>query len=190
MFAFLRSRPSALLGREVKGPAGVDTPLLDTPLLDTLADARDVALTAADASFTPERAAAQRAAIMARLGASDDPRVLSFPPRALEATPAVRRGASPRPALGWMLTAAAAGLVVGVGTGQGLYDWQPGDWQPGRPAVTQGRAATTPAAIQPVLTDLDDAILGEVEFALAERGVDELQPLDALTPRVTLVASR
>jgi len=26
--------------------------------------------------------------------------------------------------------------------------------------------------------------------ALAQRGVDELQPLDALTPRVTLVASR
>ena len=38
--------------------------------------------------------------------------------------------------------------------------------------------------------DTDDAILSDVEMALAQRGVDELQPLDALTPRVTLVASR
>jgi len=38
--------------------------------------------------------------------------------------------------------------------------------------------------------DSDDAILSGVEVALSGRGVDELQPLDALTPRVTLVASR
>ncbi len=181
MFAFLRSRPAALFGREVEAPT-----LIDTPLLDTLADAHEAATAEADASFTPERAAAQRAAIMARLGATTDPRVLSFPPRTLEAAQPVRRVASPRPALGWMLTAAAAGLVVGVGTGQGLYD----DWQPGRQAVTQARVTSAPVAVQPAITDLDDAILGEVEFALAERGVDELQPLDAITPRVTLVASR
>ena len=175
MFAFLRSRPPA-----------VD----DTRLLDTLADAHDAALAEADASFTPERAAAQHAAIMARLGATADPRVLSFPPRALEAPPAGRAG-SPRPALGWMLTAAAAGLIVGVGTGQGLYDWQPGDgWPIGRETASAVRAPGAPIAIQPAAADLDDAILGEVEVALSERGVDELQPLDALTPRVTLVASR
>jgi hypothetical protein len=175
MFAFLRSRPPA-----------VD----DTPLLDSLADAHDAALAEADASFTPGRAAAQHAAIMARLGATADPRVLSFPPRALDAPP-VGRAASPRPALGWMLTAAAAGLIVGVGTGQGLYDWQPGTDLPiGRETVAAGRTPGAPVAVQPVATELDDAILGEVEFALAERGVDELQPLDALTPRVTLVASR
>jgi len=185
MFAFLRSRPAAMLGREGMGPT-----VVDTQLLDTLADAHDAATDEADASFTPERAAAQRAAIMARLGATD-PRVLSFPPRTIEASQPVRRAASPRPALGWMLTAAAAGLVVGVGTGQGLYD----DWQPGRQAVSQpsivsARVISAPVAVLPAVTDLDDAILGEVEFALAERGVDELQPLDALTPRVTLVASR
>jgi hypothetical protein len=111
--------------------------------------------------------------------------VLSFPPRALD-EPSVRRAASPRPALGWMLTAAAAGLIVGVGTGQGLYD----DWQPGRDTTPPARAGHAPAAPQPALADVDDAFLGEVEFALTERGVDELQPLDALTPRVTLVASR
>ena len=183
MFAFLRSRPSARPGSDASAPTAVDT-----PLLDMLADAHDAALAEADAGFTPERAAAQHAAIMARLGATADPRVLSFPPRAVDAPPASRP--SPRPALGWMLTAAAAGLIVGVGTGQGLYDWQPGDWQLGREAASADRSAGDPAAAQVLATELDDAILGEVEVALSERGVDELQPLDALTPRVTLVASR
>ncbi len=175
MFAFLRSRRSV--------PS-----VVDAPLLDTLAEARDAAAAEADAALTPERAAAQRAAILARLGAAADPRVLSFPPRAAEAGPATRPSHAPRPALGWMLTAAAAGLVVGVGTGRG-FDIE---WQPAGAAPVQARSltATAPAPTPADETDADDAILGEVEWALAERGVDELQPLDALTPRVTLVASR
>jgi hypothetical protein len=174
MLAFLRFRRSSV------------PTVIDAPLLDTLADARDAAEADADAAFTPERAAAQRAAILARLGATDDPRVLSFPPRA-DAAPAARLPRSPRPALGWMLTAAAAGLVVGVGTGQGIYlEW------PAHPSPTQARASAAPVRTTASVTDNDpdDAILGEVEVALSSRGVDELQPLDALTPRVTLVASR
>jgi hypothetical protein len=174
MFAFLRSGRSSV-------PS-----VIDAPLLDTLADVREAAAADADAALTDERAAAQRAAILARLGAGDDPRVLSFPPRA-EAAPVARLPRAPRPALGWMLTAAAAGLVVGVGTGQGIYlEW------PARQAPTQARINTIPvrATAAAADTDQDDAILGEVEVALSSRGVDELQPLDALTPRVTLVASR
>jgi hypothetical protein len=174
MFAFLRFRRSSV-------PS-----VIDAPLLDTLADVRDAAEADADAALTPERAAAQRAAILARLAATDDPRVLSFPPRA-EAVPAARLSHAPRPALGWMLTAAAAGLVVGVGTGQGLYlEW------PARQAPVQARVSVTPVRTTAAAADSDpdDAILGEVEVALSSRGVDELQPLDALTPRVTLVASR
>jgi hypothetical protein len=175
MFAFLRSR-------------SVPPAVIDAPLLDTLADAHAAAEAGADAAFTPERADAQRAAILARLGAAADQRVLSFPPRAAE--PARRAGArAPRPALGWMLTAAAAGLVVGVGTGQGIYlEW------PGR-ETTRVRATAPPVpvavparAVEAV--EADDAILSDVEVALSRRGVDELQPLDELTPRVTLVASR
>ena len=177
MFAFLRPR------RFDSHPPSV----IDAPLLDMLAEARDAAVADADEAFTPDRAAAQRAAILARLGATADPRVLSFPPRVADAPqPAPRPARAPRPALGWMLTAAAAGLVVGVGTGQGIYDWQP------RTSPAQARTTAVPvSAPAPVMaTDPDDAILGEVEVALAERGVDELQPLDALTPRVTLVATR
>jgi hypothetical protein len=185
MFAFLGSRRSAPNHMSV----------VDAPLLETLADAHDAVAAEADAALTPERAAAQRAAILARLGATADSRVLSFPPRAAEPAPgAARRSHAPRPALGWMLTAAAAGLVVGVGTGQGLYlEWPTRvEWQPARPAPVQARTAAAPD-VTPAVTDAadpDDAILGEVEFALAQRGVDELQPLDAITPRVTLVASR
>jgi len=173
MFAFLRSRSAA--------PA-----VIDAPLLDTLADAHAAAEAEADAAFTTERAEAQRAAILARLGGSADARVLSFPPRAAE--PAVRAaGRGQRPALGWMLTAAAAGLIIGVGTGQGIaVEW------PHRP-VSVAAVDSKPGprvAVAPVDDETDDTILGEVEVALAQRGVDELQPLDALTPRVTLVASR
>jgi hypothetical protein len=173
MFAFLRSRSAAPI-------------VIDAPLLDTLADAHAAAEAEADAAFTPELAAAQRAAILARLGAAADARVLSFPPRVAEAAP--RAGSrTTRPALGWMLTAAAAGLVVGVGTGQGLsLEWSHRQTAaPARAAAMPARVAAPAEAVEP-----DDAILGEVEVALAQRGVDELQPLDALTPRVTLVASR
>jgi hypothetical protein len=86
-----------------------------------------------------------------------------------------------------MLTAAAAGLIVGVGTGQGLQvEW------PVRPTPAPVRIVATPVptANDAIADDADAALLGDIEFALAERGVDELQPLDALTPRVTLVASR
>jgi len=174
MFAFLRARSAP--------PA-----VIDAPLLDTLADAHAAAEADADAAFTAERAAAQRAAIMARLGADADQRVLSFPPRTAE--PAVRPGArAPRPALGWMLTAAAAGLIVGVGTGQGIAV----EWPRHGDATTNVRVVSAPPrpAAPADAVDTDDAILSDVEMALAQRGVDELQPLDALTPRVTLVASR
>jgi hypothetical protein len=170
MFAFLRSRSTP--------PA-----VIDAPLLDTLADAHTEAHTEADAAFTPERAAAQRAAIMARLGGAADQRVLSFPPRAAEPAPGAGTRA-PRPALGWMLTAAAAGLIVGVGTGQGIsIEW------PRTPGTNAG-GKTAPVEFVAPADETDDAILSDVEVALAQRGVDELQPLDALTPRVTLVASR
>jgi hypothetical protein len=172
MFALFRSRHS------------VPNPVVDAAFLEAIAAADVMAATDADAALTPERAAAQRAAIMARLGADDDSRVLAFPPRDAQA----RRPHTPRPALGWMLTAAAAGLVVGVGTGRGI------DLEfPGAPAPTPAprvAAAALPPVVAPVTTEPDDAILGAVEVALAGRGVEELQPLDALTPRVTLVASR
>jgi hypothetical protein len=174
MFALFRFRRS------------VPPAVVDAALLDTLADADAVAAEEADAAFTPERADAQRAAIMARLGADADRRVLAFPPR-LEADAAAVPPSPARPALGWMLTAAAAGLIVGVGTGHEIYSELPGApaAMAPRPATTVAVAVAAPAVLEP-----DDDLLGEVDVALRTRGVEELQPLDALTPRVTLVAAR
>ena len=87
-----------------------------------------------------------------------------------------------------MLTAAAAGLVVGVGTGQGIYLEWPGARAGGAGSRRRASPRTSPSSAE--ADETDDAILSDVEVALSRRGVDELQPLDALTPRVTLVASR
>jgi hypothetical protein len=166
-------------------------------LAAALTDARDRAAADADFALTPERAAAQRAAILKRLAGAEDSRVLSFPPRAVlglsgpeladaEAALAPRRTArSPRPALGWLLTAAAAGLVVGVGTGHGVYDDLPGALLPAAPRTF----AAAPPVVTSFTADADDSILAEVEVALAGRGVEEFQPLDALTPNVSIVAA-
>jgi hypothetical protein len=171
MFAFLRSRRA-------------DPPsVIDEPLLDVLAAAQHVATADADAAFTAERAAAQKAAVLARLAATDDPRVLAFPPRDDARSP--RRGHA-RPALGWTLAAAAAGLVIGLGTGHGLYPAAPPVSAPPAEVDTHG-----PRSVATVAVETDDEILGDVESALAGRAVDALEPLDRLTPTVvTLIATR
>ena len=168
----------------------------DAALAAALAEARARAAADADLALTPERAAAQRAAILARLGAADDPRVLTFPPRAVlglsgpeladaeDALASRRAPRSPRPALGWILTAAAAGIVVGVGTGHGVYDDLPLAAVPSAP-----HAAVAPPTVAAASADAEDNILADVEVALAGRGVEELQPLDALTPTVSIVGS-
>lgn len=164
--------------------------LPDAEVLDALAAAAEATVDDVDAALTPERAAAQRDAILARLSGDAASRVLCFPPRPDDAgrlEPASARHAAPtpaRPALGWLLTAAAAGLVVGVGTGHGVY----GELEdPTAPPPVVRRVAPAPA---PVALELDEQVLGEVDVVLAGRGVEELRPLDAITPTaVSLLAS-
>ena len=162
--------------------------LPDAEVLDALAAAAEATADDVDAELTPARASAQRDAILARLTGDVDARVLSFPPRPDDAgnlAPAAARHAAGRPALVWLLTAAAAGLVVGAGTGHGIYAELEDPAAP-LPVV---RARTTPAPA-PIVTELDEQVLGQVEIVLAGRGVEELRPLDALTPTaVSLLAS-
>ena len=173
-------------------PSARSTPdLPDAELLDALAAAAEATVDDVDAALTPERAAAQRDAILVRLAGGADARVLSFPPRPDDAgnlAPVEARhaaGAPARPALAWLLTAAAAGLVVGVGTGHGIYSELEDPTAP--PPVVRVRTAPAPA---PVAMELDEQVLGQVEVVLAGRGVEELRPLDALTPTaVSLLAS-
>lgn len=165
--------------------------LPDAEVLDALAAAAETTVDDVDAALTPERAAAQREAILARLSGDAASRVLSFPPRPddtgrLEPASAKRAATAPaRPALGWLLTAAAAGLVVGVGTGHGIY----GELEdPAAPPPIVRRISTPPPA--PVALELDEQVLGQVDVVLAGRGVEELRPLDAITPTaVSLLAS-
>jgi hypothetical protein len=170
------------------------SPSIDAAALAALADARDEALTDADEAFTPERAAAQRDAILARLrasahtGASDDARVLAFPPREAESVAPVRRPAHAG-VLGWALTAAAAGIVVGAGAGTGTYPElapAPAPIVAHAPVAVEQRAAVA----TPATPESDDAVLAALDATLSSRSVEELEPLDALTPRVTLVAAR
>lgn len=81
-----------------------------------LDDVRDVAVGEADAAFPVERLAAQQSQIMRRLEQADEPaRVIEFP---LAPTRTTREPGGRRVAAAWVGVAAAAGLVVGVLSGQ------------------------------------------------------------------------
>jgi hypothetical protein len=76
---------------------------------------RDEAVDAADAAFPAERLAVQQAQILRRIAQAEEPvRVLEFPGHRA-ALPSV---ATRRVAPAWLAVAAAAGLVVGVVSGQ------------------------------------------------------------------------
>jgi hypothetical protein len=143
--------------------------------LETL---RDEAITEADAAFTPERLAAQRAHILRRLENADRPaRVLPFP-LAHRTTP-VRQPTARR----WIAAAAAAGLFVGAIAGKFIDPWAVGRGA-GRPqVVSQG---------QPALSALPDwseeDFLLDVELALERPVIDGLETIDAMTPVVQTVA--
>jgi hypothetical protein len=81
-----------------------------------LDETRTSALAAADSVFPPEKLALQQAQIMRRIEQVDEPaRVIAFPSQAV---PAGRQESGRRIAPGWLGVAAAAGLVVGVISGQ------------------------------------------------------------------------
>lgn len=156
--------------------------------LVALVDAqREAAIDEADAVFTPERLAAQKAHVLRRLGNLAQPvRVLPFPSSRRHRPIVGRAGRR------WVAMAAAAGLLIGLATGL-LVNVHP--LGPGRTA-TFGRGSTG----QPVAraTDVaatrlraaqergqsDEVFLGELEAALGAPHVEELQAIDALTPRV------
>ena len=81
-----------------------------------LDDVRAIGLAEADAVFPPERLAAQQAQILRRLEQADQPvRVIEFPGQ-IRAPRVESVGRRVRPA--WVAVAAAAGLVIGVVSGQ------------------------------------------------------------------------
>jgi hypothetical protein len=135
-----------------------------------------VAIAEADAAFPGERLARQQARILHRIeqeGRSG--RLIAFPAGHPHAPLLVRT----RPASRWVAAAAAAGLVVGLLTGQLL--------PVGSSNAPAGQIVSNESgsgmALQAVSTTLsDDEFLGQVEAA-GSAGPAALRPLDVLTPR-------
>ena len=150
-----------------------------------------------DEVFTTERLRQQRAQIARKLEHLGHPaRVITFPGR-----PGSHRtlGATPRPARRWIAAAAAAGLIVGVGTGL-FFDW---DRVPGRRIAGARKAVLTTTGrlddrqgrmermeiARPDPSD-DTVFLSEIELAGERPNIRELAAVDALTPHAREITLR
>ena len=128
----------------------------------------------ADAVFTPERLAAQKQSVLARLEAAGrSARVIAFPIGT--AAPATSRTMVVR----WVTVAAAAGIVIGLASGR-LLD--PHTAAPD-PVQAADRAATpaTPVATQEPEDVEEAAALLDAAYDRVSLGA--LQTIDDMTPR-------
>jgi predicted anti-sigma-YlaC factor YlaD len=149
---------------------------------------RDDAEEETDDVFTADELRAQMQQIARRIEHLGQPaRVLSFPRRLVHRHLA-RGGARIAPR--WMVAAAAAGLIVGVGVGV-LFDAERRAAQStplSSVTMTVARPARTTAPIiavsGPAAAPDDDAFLSEIEAVLGGPHNQELMLFDALTPRV------
>ena len=144
-----------------------------------LEDIRVEAHAEAEEVMTPERLAAQQAQIFRRLEALERPaRIITFPgfgrPRA-DSNRVVPR---------WVPTAAAAGLVIGLATGQ-FFDLAHLLNSPSAPNSISENAAGLRSGVQPVSLASDEALFyGDAESELSARSSTRyLLTLDELTPR-------
>ena len=149
-----------------------------------LDDTATVAGAEADALFTDERLARQRAHILQRVDQeSRHGQLISFP--AGHAASPMRLRA--RPASRWIAGAAAAGLFIGMLAGHLAHDFTAGRVQPGQTAVV----TTSTASFQAVSTTLsEEEFLGRLEIATEGTGGSALRALDDLTPLVWEVAAQ
>ena len=147
-----------------------------------------VAVAEADAVFTDERLARQRAHILQRVEQeSRQGRLISFP-AGHTSSPSLLRA---RPAARWIAGAAAAGLFIGLLAGHLTHDFTAGRVMPS--SLTASRAASSPAAaaLQAVSTSMsEEEFLGRLEIAIEGTGSSALRPLDDLTPLVWEVAAQ
>lgn len=137
----------------------------------------------ADAHFDDRALEAQRQRILQRIDqAGQSARVIRFPgvPVGLRtATHTSRR---------WISAAAAAGLLIGLLTGQLLHVLPGDNWvhrDAGRTAATAPPPAAGRMTIVPALAtttiDADDALLDAIDAAVSAHAVSDLRALDDLT---------
>jgi hypothetical protein len=137
----------------------------------------------ADARFSDERLARQRARILQRIEREGRPaQLISFP-----AVHSGERTQRSRPATRWIAGAAAAGLIIGLIAGQ-LVRVLPGSSRARSSIVMQ---APTVSALQAIPATLsEDEFLGRLEMVVEGSSGASLRPLDDLTPRVWEVAAQ
>lgn len=136
--------------------------------------ARAAAQAAADAAFSPSDLERQRQTILQRIGRlGAAPRVLPFPGVGPVATHPTPPAADRR----WVLAAAAAGLILGIGLGR----------LPGTGVAVRSERAAEPvplvAAAEPSADPWrDEMLLSDVEEVLSREIRLEFEALDGLTP--------
>ena len=139
----------------------------------------------ADALFPPSALADQRARILQQVAAvARTPRVVPFPSPARR-TSLPMSGVSRR----WVSVAAAAGLILGLLTGQLVHllpvaaPLAPAAQPSALDRVGPIRPAEGAAQIVQARANIsDDELLGEIDAAVQLRRAAELRALDALTP--------
>lgn len=150
----------------------------DPTLADALDAYRAAACAEADGHFDDRALEVQRQRILQKLVQAGQPaRVLRFPGAAAAFRPT--GGISRR----WISAAAAAGLLVGLITGQLLHvmpgdAWVHGVAPRGPQAVPASRMAVVPAM---ATTDADNALLDAIDVAVTSRGASDLRAFDDLT---------
>jgi hypothetical protein len=148
-----------------------------------LDDTSGIASAEADALFTEDRLARQRAHILQRVEEESRHGQLITFPAGRPTSPARLRI---RPASRWIAGAAAAGLFIGMLAGHLTHDFTDGRVLPTHSTATMPPAAT----IQAVSTTLsEEEFLGQIEMAIEGTGGTALRPLDDLTPLVWEVAA-
>jgi hypothetical protein len=148
---------------------------------------RTTGVDAAEAAFSAERLAAQQVQIMRRLEQLDEPaRVIAFPSHAQLR----RESTGHRVAAGWLGVAAAAGLVLGVISGQMTARLG------AHPAAPATVAHSEPAPAATPVVDADST--RPIDASVFDRDLDSLNVpafdvIDSVTPRatqLTLAANR
>jgi len=148
-------------------------------ITDALDAYRAAAHAEADGFFDDRTLEVQRTRILARLEqAGQRARVLPFP----GANASVRSGTShPRR---WISAAAAAGLFIGLLTGQ-LLHVMPGDNWVHREPVRMGAPPGSLMAVVPAVVntslDPEDALLDAIDAAVTRQGASDLRAFDDLT---------
>jgi hypothetical protein len=153
---------------------------------------RETAFDEADAYFTADRLAAQRNHILRHLEGIEHPaRVIPFP----HATAKPRVARVHTPLFRWVAAAAAAGLMIGVSAGR-MYYLKSGA-SPRAAASLQARTAQPAFGVSDPSYDsaapdsnVDEALLSEIENAMVQQRIAALQALDAMTPRVQDAVAR